>query len=178
MARNLEGFVRQAKESGIGYDEFLLDLTGAELQARAESRLNRRIRESKFPLLKPMETFDLAAVPDLDLQAFPGACRRRLYSGAQEYHLSWTKRHRQDPHGHRPGDRSLQKQLSDPFRHLLRPGQRTDRSKTGEDVAASSPKIRPLRFARPGRARLHPFFQGRSRNCFFRSWRNGTKKDR
>ena len=70
MARNLEGLLRQAKESGIGYDEFLLDLTGAELQARAESRLNRRIKESKFPLLKPMETFDLAAVPDLDIRLF------------------------------------------------------------------------------------------------------------
>jgi hypothetical protein len=28
MARNLEGLLRQAKESGIGYDELLLDLTG------------------------------------------------------------------------------------------------------------------------------------------------------
>jgi len=70
MARNLEGLLRQAKETGIDYDEFLLDLTGAELQARAESRLNRRIKESKFPLLKPIETFDLAAVPDLDLRLF------------------------------------------------------------------------------------------------------------
>ena len=63
MARNLEGSLRQAKESGIGYDEFLLDLTHAELQARAEKSLNRRISEAKFPLLKPMETFDLSAVP-------------------------------------------------------------------------------------------------------------------
>jgi DNA replication protein DnaC len=70
MARNLDGLLRQAKESGIGYDEFLLDLSGAELQARAESRLNRRIKESRFPLLKPIETFDLAAVPDLDLRLF------------------------------------------------------------------------------------------------------------
>jgi len=70
LARNLEGFLRQAKETGIDYDDFLLDLTGAELQARAESRLNRRIKESKFPLLKPMETFDLAAVPELDIRLF------------------------------------------------------------------------------------------------------------
>jgi len=70
MARNLEGLLRQAKETGIDYAELLLDLTGAELQARAESRLNRRIKESKFPLLKPIETFDLAAVPDLDLRLF------------------------------------------------------------------------------------------------------------
>lgn len=70
MARNMEGFVRQARETGIGYDEFILSLTVAELQARSESRLKRRIREAKFPLIKPLETFDLAAVPELDLRLF------------------------------------------------------------------------------------------------------------
>ena len=70
MARNLEALFRQARESGIGYEEFLLELTTAELQARAESRLARRIREAKFPLLKPMETFDLNAVPELDIRLF------------------------------------------------------------------------------------------------------------
>jgi DNA replication protein DnaC len=70
LARNLEGFVRQARETGIGYDEFLLNLTITELQARADNRLNRRIRESKFPLLKPLETFDLSAVPELDVRLF------------------------------------------------------------------------------------------------------------
>lgn len=70
MSRTLEGRLRQAKETGVGYDEFLLDLTGAELQARAEGRLSRRIREAKFPLLKPIDTFDLEAVPDLDIRLF------------------------------------------------------------------------------------------------------------
>lgn len=70
MASNMEGFVREAKENGICYDEFLLNLTVAELQARSESRLNRRLREAKFPLIKPLETFDLAAVPELDLRLF------------------------------------------------------------------------------------------------------------
>ena len=70
MARNLEGSLRQARESGIGYDEFLIELTAAELQVRAENSLHRRIREAKFPLLKPMETFDLAAVPELDIRLF------------------------------------------------------------------------------------------------------------
>jgi len=62
--------VRQARETGIGYDQFLLNLIAAELQARSESRLNRRIRESKFPLLKPIETFDLTATPELDIRLF------------------------------------------------------------------------------------------------------------
>ena len=70
MAHNLDGSLRQAKESGIGYDEFLLELTVAELQARAQNSLNRRIREAKFPLLKSMESFDLSAVPELDIRLF------------------------------------------------------------------------------------------------------------
>jgi len=70
MARNLEVSFRQARESGIDYEEFLLDMTTSELHSRAESRLDRRIREAKFPLLKSMETFDLGAVPELDIRLF------------------------------------------------------------------------------------------------------------
>jgi DNA replication protein DnaC len=70
MAGSIEIHLRQAKEAGIGYDEFLLELTAVEQQARSENRLTRRIREAKFPLLKPMETFDLDAVPDLDIRLF------------------------------------------------------------------------------------------------------------
>ncbi len=70
MASNLEVSLRQAKESGIGYDDFLLELTAAELQARAENSLNRRIREAKFPLLKPLEAFDLSSAPGLDIRLF------------------------------------------------------------------------------------------------------------
>lgn len=74
MARDVEVHLRQAKDSGIGYDAFLAELTGAELQARAESRLARRIREARFPLIKPMETFDFNAAPDLDMRLFRDLC--------------------------------------------------------------------------------------------------------
>lgn len=70
MARDMEGLLRQARETGIGYEDFLLSLTAAELQARSEKRLERRIREAKFPVLKPIETFDLTAVPELDIRLF------------------------------------------------------------------------------------------------------------
>jgi DNA replication protein DnaC len=74
MACNLEASFRQARESGIDYEEFLVSLTTAELQARSENRLARRMREAKFPLLKPMETFDLEAVPELDIRVFRDLC--------------------------------------------------------------------------------------------------------
>jgi DNA replication protein DnaC len=68
IARGLEAHLRQAKEFGPGYDEFLLELTATELQARAESRLSRRVRDAKFPLLKTLEGFDFKATPDLDIR--------------------------------------------------------------------------------------------------------------
>ena len=68
MARQVEGALRQARQSGIGYKEFLIELTCAELQARANSRLERRMREAKFPLVKTLETFDPAAAPELDIR--------------------------------------------------------------------------------------------------------------
>jgi DNA replication protein DnaC len=68
MALNLERVLRQARESGKSCDEFLIELTAAELQARADSRLARRMREAKFPLLKSLETFDMAAAPELDIR--------------------------------------------------------------------------------------------------------------
>jgi len=70
MAREIEATMRHAKEGGVGYDELLLSLTETELQVRAENRQKRRLREAKFPLMKPLETFDLDAVPDLDTSLF------------------------------------------------------------------------------------------------------------
>jgi DNA replication protein DnaC len=67
-ARTVEKMLRRAEENGIGCDEFLLEFTAAELQARAESRLARRTKEAKFPLIKPLETFDLSAAPELDIR--------------------------------------------------------------------------------------------------------------
>ena len=68
MARGLESHLRRAKEHGAGYDEFLLDLTVAEITARTENRLSRRVREARFPLVKTMEGFDFTVTPELDLR--------------------------------------------------------------------------------------------------------------
>jgi DNA replication protein DnaC len=66
MIRNLEGHLRQAKQDQIEYDEFLLNLTEIEVQVRKENGRKRRIREARFPLLKPLETFNFEAAADLD----------------------------------------------------------------------------------------------------------------
>jgi len=70
MLREIETTLRQAVESGISYDELLINLTRLEIESRSANRLQRRIREARFPLLKPLETFDLQAVPELDIRVF------------------------------------------------------------------------------------------------------------
>lgn len=66
MARHLEQQLRQARDGGIDYGQFLLELTDLELRIRCENREKRRLKEAKFPLLKPLETFEFEAVPQLD----------------------------------------------------------------------------------------------------------------
>lgn len=68
ISRELESSLRQAKERGTSYDEFLLALTETELENRAENRLKRRVREGKFPILKTLDGFDLNVVPGLDIR--------------------------------------------------------------------------------------------------------------
>ena len=58
MTKNLEHILRQALENKLGYDEFLLNLTQAEVQVRKENGRKRRIREASFPLHKPLDTFE------------------------------------------------------------------------------------------------------------------------
>ena len=66
MAANLERQVRQAREEKEDYEEFLLNLTEMEIATRMENGRKRRIRDARFPLLKPLETFEFEAAPDLD----------------------------------------------------------------------------------------------------------------
>ncbi len=66
MARHIEQHLRQAKDGGIDYAQFLLELTELELRIRSDNRETRRLKEAKFPLLKPLETFDFEAAPVLD----------------------------------------------------------------------------------------------------------------
>ncbi len=68
MNRELETHIRQARETGSDYADFLMELTTVELQIRSENRLKRLIREAKFPLIKTLESFKTEAAVDLDLR--------------------------------------------------------------------------------------------------------------
>jgi len=74
MARDMDAYLRQAVDTGMDYADLLAELTTAELQARAENRLTRRVRDAKFPLIKPVDTFDLDSAPGLDIRLFRELC--------------------------------------------------------------------------------------------------------
>jgi DNA replication protein DnaC len=67
MLRELGSLLRDARENQQNHEEFLLNLTETEVNTRAENSLKRRLKEAKFPLIKPMETFDFEKALDLDV---------------------------------------------------------------------------------------------------------------
>lgn len=70
MIRELPSHLRQARETGMDPAELLLTLADVELQARAEKRFQRRLKDAKFPVLKVLETFDTRETPGLDMRLY------------------------------------------------------------------------------------------------------------
>ncbi len=99
MLRNLESCIRQAREGRYAYEDFLLNLTEIELQIRSENREKRRLKDAKFPLMKPLETFEIESAVGLDGRllgelaacGFIAKCRNVIFfgkSGTGKTHLS------------------------------------------------------------------------------------------
>ena len=83
MIRNLEGHLRQARQDKLDYDEFLLNLADVEVQVRKENGRKRRLREAKFPLLKPLDTFNFDAAGDLDVRLVKELCNSEYIQKAR-----------------------------------------------------------------------------------------------
>jgi len=58
-----ESSIKSAETETMGYREFLLELLDAESTERRHSRVTRFLRESKIPLEKSLETFELSRLP-------------------------------------------------------------------------------------------------------------------
>ncbi|HTE19188.1 MAG TPA: IS21-like element helper ATPase IstB [Armatimonadota bacterium] len=54
---------RQAIQETLSYEQYLLELLEREAETRTEHRIERWLRESKLPLEKSLEAFDLARLP-------------------------------------------------------------------------------------------------------------------
>jgi len=54
----------EARKESLSYESYLLWLTEREREVRRQNRIARLLRESKLPLEKCMETFDLKRLPN------------------------------------------------------------------------------------------------------------------
>ncbi len=57
-----------ASEEGWPYETYLATLVQEEVDRRTQNRLQRRIKEARFPLRKELADFDFAALPQLNKQ--------------------------------------------------------------------------------------------------------------
>lgn len=58
-----EELARQAERETYSYEQFLLELCERECQERRTKRIERLLRQSRLPLEKSLETFDLKRLP-------------------------------------------------------------------------------------------------------------------
>ena len=66
ILRSYAARAREARNAGSDYEDFLLSLIESELEARADNRLKRRIRDARFPIIKTMENFNFDEAEGLD----------------------------------------------------------------------------------------------------------------
>jgi DNA replication protein DnaC len=62
ILRQYPTVARQARDSGMAYEDFLLDLLQAEAAARREHGAARRIREAHFPEIKTLDQVEWSAL--------------------------------------------------------------------------------------------------------------------
>jgi len=63
MRRSYEQLARQAQQETYSYERFLLELCERECQERRTKRISRVLRQSRLPLEKSLQTFDLKRLP-------------------------------------------------------------------------------------------------------------------
>ena len=58
-----EDIARTAEQESLSYERYLLELAERECEARRERRIGRLLRESRLPLEKNIDSFDLKRLP-------------------------------------------------------------------------------------------------------------------
>lgn len=66
VARQYEPLAREAEDQNRTYAEYLTALVEQEVLQRQENQLQKRLKWSRFPVPKTLETFDFAALPALN----------------------------------------------------------------------------------------------------------------
>ena len=63
MRRQFEDEARRAERETLSYEQYLLELARAECEERRTNKIERLLRQSRLPLDKSLETFDLKRLP-------------------------------------------------------------------------------------------------------------------
>jgi DNA replication protein DnaC len=63
MRTSYEALARRADQETLSYERYLLELTERECQDRSSRRIDRHLRDSRLPLEKDLEAFDLKRLP-------------------------------------------------------------------------------------------------------------------
>jgi DNA replication protein DnaC len=63
MRTSYEALARRAEQETLSYERYLLELTERECQDRSSRRIDRHLRDSRLPLEKDLEAFDLKRLP-------------------------------------------------------------------------------------------------------------------
>jgi DNA replication protein DnaC len=66
MSTQWERFAKEARRKRQPHAEFLADLASLEVAKRRERRIQRRVQEARFPILKTLDAFDFSSQPALD----------------------------------------------------------------------------------------------------------------
>ena len=66
MGAHWERFAKEARSKRQSHAEFLADLASLEVAKRRERRIQRRVQEAHFPILKTLDSFDFSSQPTLD----------------------------------------------------------------------------------------------------------------
>ena len=66
MGTQWERFAKEARRKRQPHAEFLADLASLEVAKRRERRIQRRVQDARFPILKTLDGFDFSSQPTLD----------------------------------------------------------------------------------------------------------------
>lgn len=66
VGRHYAGLARAAEDQHRTYEEYLAAVLEQELVSRRENQLRRRMKQASFPMVKTLESFDFAALPNLN----------------------------------------------------------------------------------------------------------------
>ena len=118
-----------AAKERVTHRAYLAEVLSAEVDQRDGRRRARRLMEARFPRLKRLEDFDLAAAANINPATLAALAKGAWIDAGEPVVLDRRLRHRQKPSAHRPRRGRLRSRPAGPLRHLRPARQRASRSR-------------------------------------------------